>query len=262
MKTSETIKFITDWIKNYKETNNLDGLVIGVSGGIDSALTSTLCALTGIKTLCLNMPIKQKEDQYLRAKNHIKWLKDKFKNVESIEVDLTTVFNEFKSFVEDRNSSKNNLSLANSRSRLRMMTLYYYAGINNSIVVGTGNKVEDFGVGFYTKYGDGGVDISPIADLMKSEVFKISKSLDIDNEILKAKPTDGLWDDDRSDEDQIGASYDELEQIMNVLESGTNPKNIDQDLRDKYDLYIKHHKANKHKMISIPICKIPKELKS
>jgi len=262
MKTSETIKFITDWIKNYKETNNLDGLVIGVSGGIDSALTSTLCALTGIKTLCLNMPIKQKEDQYLRAKNHIKWLKDKFKNVESIEVDLTTVFNEFKSFVEDRNSSKNNLSLANSRSRLRMMTLYYYAGINNSIVVGTGNKVEDFGVGFYTKYGDGGVDISPIADLMKSEVFKISKSLEINNEILKAKPTDGLWDDDRSDEDQIGASYDELEQIMNVLESGTNPKNIDQDLKDKYDVYIKHHKANKHKMISIPICKIPKELKS
>ena len=262
MKTSERIKFITDWIKNYKETNNLDGLVIGVSGGIDSALTSTLCALTGIKTLCLNMPIKQKEDQYLRAKNHIKWLKDKFKNVESIEVDLTTVFNEFKSFVEDCNSSKNNLSLANSRSRLRMMTLYYYAGINNSIVVGTGNKVEDFGVGFYTKYGDGGVDISPIADLMKSEVFKISKSLDIDNEILKAKPTDGLWDDDRSDEDQIGASYDELEQIMNVLESGTNPKNIDQDLKDKYDVYIKHHKANKHKMISIPICKIPKELKS
>ena len=262
MKTSETIKFITDWIKNYKETNNLDGLVIGVSGGVDSALTSTLCALTGIKTLCLNMPIKQKEDQYLRAKNHIKWLKDKFKNVESIEVDLTTVFNEFKSFVEDRNSSKNNLSLANSRSRLRMMTLYYYAGINNSIVVGTGNKVEDFGIGFYTKYGDGGVDISPIADLMKSEVFKISKSLDIDNEILKAKPTDGLWDDDRSDEDQIGASYDELEQIMNVLESGTNPKNIDQDLKDKYDVYIKHHKANKHKMISIPICKIPKELKS
>ena len=262
MKTSETIKFITDWIKNYKETNNLDGLVIGVSGGIDSALTSTLCALTGIKTLCLNMPIKQKEDQYLRAKNHIKWLKDKFKNVESIEVDLTTVFNEFKSFVEDRNSSKNNLALANSRSRLRMMTLYYYAGINNSIVVGTGNKVEDFGVGFYTKYGDGGVDISPIADLMKSEVFKISKSLDIDNEILKAKPTDGLWDDDRSDEDQIGASYDELEQIMNVLESGINPKNIDQDLKDKYDVYIKHHKANKHKMISIPICKIPKELKS
>ena len=262
MKTSETIKFITDWIKNYKETNNLDGLVIGVSGGIDSALTSTLCALTGIKTLCLNMPIKQKEDQYLRAKNHIKWLKDKFKNVESIEVDLTTVFNEFKSFVEDRNSSKNNLSLANSRSRLRMMTLYYYAGINNSIVVGTGNKVEDFGVGFYTKYGDGGVDISPIADLMKSEVFKISKSLDIDNEILKAKPTDGLWDDDRSDEDQIGASYDELEQIMNVLESGINPKNIDQDLKNKYDVYIKHHKANKHKMISIPICKIPKELKS
>ena len=261
MKTSETIDFIVNWIKNYKEVNRLNGFVVGVSGGVDSALTSTLCAMTGINTLCLNMPIKQKEDQYNRAYNHINWLKNKFQNVNSIDIDLTNVFNEFKSSVE-KNSSSNNLALANSRSRIRMTTLYYYAGINNSIVVGTGNKVEDFGIGFYTKYGDGGVDISPIADLMKSEVFKISKALQINDEIIEAKPTDGLWDDDRSDEDQIGATYNDLELIMNILEKGANPNEIDDELKGKYDIYIKHHMANKHKMISIPICKIPKELKS
>jgi len=261
MKTSETVKFIVDWIKNYKQTNNLNGLVVGVSGGIDSALTSTLCGLSGIKTLCLNMPIKQKEDQYLRAERHIQWLKRKFDNVESINIDLTNVFNQFKLSVE--NSSLNNkLALANSRSRIRMMTLYYYATINNSIVVGTGNKVEDFGIGFYTKYGDGGVDISPIADLMKSEVFEISKALDINKDILEAKPTDGLWDDDRSDEDQIGASYDDLEKVMNSLESGANPEKFNDEMKEKYAIYIKHHLINKHKMISIPICKIPNELKS
>ena len=261
MKTSKTIDFIVNWIKNYKETNRVNGFVVGVSGGIDSALTSTLCAMTGIKTLCLNMPIRQKEDQYNRANKHINWLKNNFKNVNSIDIDLTNVFNKFKSSVEN-NSSTNDLALANSRSRIRMTTLYYYAGIDNSIVVGTGNKVEDFGIGFYTKYGDGGVDISPIADLMKSEVFKISKALGIISKILEAKPTDGLWDDDRSDEEQIGASYEDLEQIMNILESGINPKNIDENLKDKYNLFVKHHSANKHKMVSIPICKIPKRLKS
>jgi len=261
MKTSKTINFIVNWIKNYKETNRIDGLVVGVSGGVDSALTSTLCAMTGIKTLCLNMPIRQKEDQYKRANKHISWLKNKFKNVNSLDIDLTNVFNTFKSSVEN-NSSTNDLALANSRSRIRMTTLYYYAGIDNSIVVGTGNKVEDFGIGFYTKYGDGGVDISPIADLMKSQVFEISKALKIDQEIIKAKPTDGLWDDDRSDEDQIGATYNDIEQIMNILENGIDPNEIDDDLKIKYAIYIKHHKANKHKMIDIPICKIPKELKS
>ena len=199
--------------------------------------------------------------EYNRANKHINWLKNKFKNVNSIDIDLTKVFNEFKSTVEN-NSSENNLALANSRSRIRMTTLYYYAGINNSIVVGTGNKVEDFGIGFYTKYGDGGVDISPIADLMKSEVFKISKALQINDEIIDAKPTDGLWDDDRSDEDQIGATYNDLELIMNVLEKGVDPDEIAEELKGKYDIYIKHHMANKHKMIGIPICKIPKELKS
>ena len=261
MKISETVKFIVDWIKDYKRTNNINGLVVGVSGGIDSALTSTLCGLSGIKSLCLNMPIKQKEDQYLRAERHIEWLKKKFDNVESIDIDLTNVFNQFKLSVEN-NSSSNKLALANTRSRIRMMTLYYYAAINNSIVVGTGNKVEDFGVGFYTKYGDGGVDISPIADLMKSEVFKISKALEINNEILEAKPTDGLWDDDRSDEDQIGASYNDLEKVMNSLEKGTNPKEFNSEMKEKYTIYNKHHLANKHKMVSIPVCKIPNELKS
>ena len=261
MKTSKAVEFIVDWIKKYKETNRINGFVVGVSGGVDSALTSTLCAMTGIKTLCINMPIRQKKEQYLRANNHINWLKDKFKNVNSLDLDLTNVFNEFKSSVEN-NSQVNNLALANSRSRIRMTTLYYYAGIDNCIVVGTGNKVEDFGIGFYTKYGDGGVDISPIADLMKSEVFEISKALQINDEIIEAKPTDGLWDDDRTDEDQIGATYNDLELIMNILEKGVDPDEIDNGLKEKYNIYIKHHTANKHKMIGIPICKIPKELKS
>jgi len=260
MKTSETIQFIVDWIINYKKTNNINGLVVGVSGGIDSALTSTICGLTGIKTLCLNMPIKQNKNQYLRAQGHIKWLKKKFNNIDSIDIDLTKVFNQFKLTVEN-SSSKNELALANSRSRIRMMTLYYYASIDNSIVVGTGNKVEDFGIGFYTKYGDGGVDISPIADLMKSEVFQMSKLLEINDDILKAKPTDGLWDDDRSDEEQIGASYRDLENVMNMLEKGIEPDTFEKELKRIYDIYIKYHKTNKHKMIDIPVCKIPEEYK-
>ena len=260
MKTSEIIQFIVDWIINYKKTNNINGLVVGVSGGIDSALTSTLCGLTGIKTLCLNMPIKQNKNQYLRAQGHIKWLKNKFNNIDSIDIDLTKVFNQFKLTVEN-SSSKNELALANSRSRIRMMTLYYYASIDNSIVVGTGNKVEDFGIGFYTKYGDGGVDISPIADLMKSEVFQMSKLLEINEDILKAKPTDGLWDDDRSDEEQIGASYRDLENVMNMLEKGIEPETFEKELKKIYDIYIKYHKTNKHKMIDIPVCKIPEEYK-
>ena len=260
MKTSEIIQFIVDWIINYKKTNNINGLVVGVSGGIDSALTSTLCGLTGIKTLCLNMPIKQNKNQYLRAQGHIKWLKNKFNNIDSIDIDLTKVFNQFRLTVES-SSSKNELALANSRSRIRMMTLYYYASIDNSIVVGTGNKVEDFGIGFYTKYGDGGVDISPIADLMKSEVFQMSKLLEINEDILKAKPTDGLWDDDRSDEEQIGASYRDLENVMNMLEKGIEPDTFEKELKRIYDIYIKYHKTNKHKMIDIPVCKIPEEYK-
>jgi len=260
MKKSETINYITNWIQDYHNKNKVEGLVIGVSGGIDSALTSTLCALTGLKTLCLNMPIRQQEKQFIRASKHIKWLKNKFNNIDSIDIDLTKVFNQFKLTVEN-SSSKNELALANSRSRIRMMTLYYYASIDNSIVVGTGNKVEDFGIGFYTKYGDGGVDISPIADLMKSEVFQMSKLLEINEDILKAKPTDGLWDDDRSDEEQIGASYRDLENVMNMLEKGIEPDTFEKELKRIYDIYIKYHKTNKHKMIDIPVCKIPEEYK-
>jgi len=244
MKTSETVKFIVDWIKNYKQTNKINGLVVGVSGGIDSALTSTLCGLSGIKTLCLNMPIKQKEDQYLRAERHIQWLKKKFDNVESIDIDLTNIFKEFKLSVEN-SSSSNKLALANTRSRIRMMTLYYYATINNSIVVGTGNKVEDFGVGFYTKYGDGGVDISPIADCNKTEVWQLGKELKILQEIIDAPPTDGLWDDGRTDEGQLGLKYEELEEAMD------NPNSAN---RAKYETI---RKQNLHKMEPIPVCKIP-----
>ena len=244
MKKTETIKFIVDWIKNYKETNNLKGFVVGVSGGVDSALTSTLCALSGIKTLCLNMPIKQKEEQYQRAERHIQWLKKKFDNVESVDINLTKVFNQFKLSVEN-DSSMNKLALANTRSRIRMMTLYYYATINNSIVVGTGNKVEDFGVGFYTKYGDGGVDISPIADCNKTQVWELGKELGILKEIIDAPPTDGLWDDGRTDEGQLGLSYKELEEAMD------NENSVN---RDKYNTI---RSANLHKMEPIPVCKIP-----
>ena len=261
MKKSETIELIVNWIKNYQESNQINGLVVGVSGGIDSALTSTLCGLTGIKTLCISMPIKQKKNQFIRAKNHIKWLEKKFKNINSIDVELTEVFNVFKSAVHI-NSPNDKLALANSRSRIRMITLYYYATIDNSIVVGTGNKIEDFGIGFYTKYGDGGVDISPIADLMKSEVFELSKALGINKEILNAKPTDGLWDDDRTDEDQIGASYDDLEKVMINLEKGLKPDQFNNELKQNYEIYIRHHNNNKHKMIDIPVCIIPEDYKS
>ena len=244
MKSSEIIKFIVKWIIDYKEANNIDGLVIGVSGGIDSALTSTLCALTGIKTLCLNMPIRQKEEEYLRAEKHIKWLETKFTNVHSTKIDLTNIFDLFRSTLIQK-SANNELALANSRSRLRMMTLYYFATINNSIVVGTGNKVEDFGVGFYTKYGDGGVDISPIADCNKTEVWELGRELKILDDIINAAPTDGLWDDGRTDEGQLGLSYKEIEEAMN----NENSKN-----RDKY---IQIRKSNLHKMDPIPVCKIP-----
>ena len=242
MKKSEIIKFVVDWIKSYKDTNNIDGLVVGVSGGIDSALTSTLCGLSGIKTLCLNMPIRQKEDQYFRAKRHIEWLIEKYENIQTIDIDLTNVFYEFKSTVE-KNSSTNKLALANTRSRIRMMTLYYHATINNSIVVGTGNKVEDFGVGFYTKYGDGGVDISPIADCTKTQVWELGKYLGVSKEIINSQPTDGLWDDGRNDVQQLGMSYEDLEKAM---ENKNDPN---------YQKYLKIREKNLHKMNPIPVCK-------
>jgi NAD+ synthase len=248
---------ISDWIKKYAISNKIQSLVIGVSGGIDSALVSTLCCMTGMETHVVNMPIKQQYDQYYRAKNHIDWLKGKFKNVASHEINLTE---SFELLEESLKNFQTELGSANSRSRLRMTTLYHIATSVNGLVVGTGNKVEDFGVGFFTKYGDGGVDISPIGDLMKSEVKFLAKELGIIEEVLNAKPTDGLWEDDRSDEDQIGASYDELEWAMNFVE--TNPFYTPEDLDfitnrelQVLGIYKYMHNKNLHKMNSIPVFK-------
>ena len=243
------IKQITNWLTSYSESSKINTFVIGVSGGIDSALTSTLCAETGINTIVVSMPIHQHESQVERANDHIIWLKNKYDNVSSITVPLTHVYDSFAMLFAD---NEDKLALANSRARLRMTTLYQIAQMNSGLVVGTGNKVEDFGVGFYTKYGDGGVDLSPIADLMKSEVRSLSKELGIIDDIIEAKPTDGLWEDDRTDEDQIGATYDELEWAMGYEEGFTLTKRQQEVL----DIYNKFNKQNKHKMIDIPVCKI------
>ena len=245
MEVSKKIIFIKDWILNYVEKmpKKAKSLVIGISGGIDSSVSSTLCAMTGLKTIVLTMPIKQISSQHNLSLKHQKWLKNKFKNVEPHIVELDDVF---KSFESKLSPFANDHGFANSRARLRMTTLYQVAAANSGIVVGTGNKVEDFGVGFYTKYGDGGVDISPIADCTKTEIWEIGKELRIEEEIIKAQPTDGLWDDGRTDEGQLGMSYKDLEEAMNNENSNN---------RDKY---LKIRKANLHKMEAIPVCKIPK----
>lgn len=252
---------IIQWLNGYARQSKTNGFVVGISGGIDSALTSTLCAKTGLPTICVDMPILQNKNEVNRSSNHIKWLQNKFDNVSHKSIDLNNVFETFKSTVQIKDDKNNFLSLANSRSRLRMTTLYYFAGMNNCLVAGTGNKVEDFGIGFYTKYGDGGVDISPIADLNKTDVFEISKILGVIDKILEAKPTDGLWDDGRTDEDQIGATYKELEWAM--VQKDLNKKSIDFKGREKqvFEILTKLNKKNLHKMIPIPIYKVPKNLK-
>lgn len=242
---------IIKWIKDYSEKNNFS-LVVGISGGIDSALVSTLCAKTELTTYVVSMPIFQKEDQLLRARNHIKWLKSNYDNVVDLEFDLTESFQSFSNNFKNNESFNSPLSLANSRSRLRMTTLYHIASNVNGIVVGTGNKVEDFGVGFFTKYGDGGVDISPIADLTKTEVRQMAKTLGVNDDIIVAKPTDGLWEDDRSDEDQIGATYEELEWAM---EFNGDLSELSERNREVYNIYKKFNNSNKHKMIEIPVYK-------
>ena len=242
MHTKEKIEFISNWIKDYAHSNNVDALVIGISGGIDSAVTSTLSAKTGLRTFVANMPILDHKTTNERGINHIDWLKKNFSNVTDFKIDLSLVFESFKSAL-DKNDSEH--GYANSQARLRMMTLYQIAASNNGIVVGTGNKVEDFGIGFYTKYGDGGVDISPIADCNKTEVWELGRELKILDDIINAAPTDGLWDDGRTDEGQLGLSYKEIEEAM----INENSKN-----RDKY---IQIRKTNLHKMEPIPICKIP-----
>ena len=244
MDTTKKIDFIKSWIQKYVDSMPVKAksLVIGISGGIDSSVSSTLCAMTGMKTFVLSMPIKQKSTQHDLSLKHQEWLKKNFSNVEGHTVKLDNLFGAFESSLS---KFDNEHGMANSRARLRMTTLYQVAAANQGIVVGTGNKVEDFGVGFYTKYGDGGVDISPIADCNKTEVWELGKELKILKEIIDAPPTDGLWDDGRTDEGQLGLSYKELEEAMDN-ESSKN--------RDKY---LKIRKANLHKMEPIPVCKIP-----
>jgi NAD+ synthase len=244
MKVSEKVQFISNWIKNYVETmpSKAESLVIGISGGIDSSVSSTLSAMTGLKTIVLSMPIKQKSSQYDLSLKHQEWLIKNFKNVEAHTLNLDKLFSSFENSLL---KFDNDHGMANSRARLRMTTLYQVAASNKGIVVGTGNKIEDFGVGFYTKYGDGGVDISPIADCNKTDVWEMGRELKLINEIIDAVPTDGLWDDGRTDEGQLGLKYSELEEAMN------NPNSLN---REKYE---KIRKLNLHKMEPIPVCKIP-----
>ena len=261
MQVSSIIEHIINWLKSYAAQANSKGFVVGVSGGIDSAVTSTLASRTMLPTLCLEMPIHQASSQVTRAQNHISHLQQSYPNASSHRVDLTPVFDHFVSAMPlvDEGSSRQ-LSLANTRARLRMSTLYYFSALNSYLVAVTGNKVEDFGVGFFTKYGDGGVDLSPIADLNKSEVYALGKELQISEEIMLASPTDGLFGDNRSDEDQLGASYDELEWAMSFNEEHAGKLTSRQ--TEVLEIYGKLRRANQHKMQPIPVCCIPEELRS
>ena len=242
MNTKDKINYISDWIKTYAETNNFKSLVIGISGGIDSAVTSTLSAKTGLKTIVANMPILDHKATNDRGLSHISWLKKNFENVEDLKIDLSVVFENFKNALNSNNSEH---GYANSQARIRKTTLYQIASSNNGIVVGTGNKVEDFGIGFYRQYGDGGVDISPIADCLKTEIWDMGKELMINQDIIEAAPTDGLWKDGRSDEDQVGLNYAEIEEAM-INENSSN--------RHKY---LEIRKNNIHTMNPIPVCILP-----
>lgn len=269
MKTSDVVEYIVNWLTSYVEKSGLNGFTIGVSGGIDSAVTSTLCARTGKKVVALNMPIYQAKNQVSRSFDHIEWLKTNHDNVTGIHVELTPIFEQIQTHFP--RGIQDDLTMANTRSRLRMTTLYAMASHHRLLVAGTGNKVEDFGVGFYTKYGDGGVDLSPIADLMKSEVYAIGRYLGISQNILTAPPTDGLWEDDRTDESQIGASYEELEWAMNHKAMKTEGQNSGNKIdsgeelshrqKEVLSIYKKFNKANRHKIEPIPVCKIPSGLK-
>ena len=235
-------KIITDWINNYCDTTSFNpkSLVVGISGGIDSSVVSTLCAKTGIKTIVLTMPIKQIKTQHDLSLMHAEWLKKNFNNVEHHLIEMDKIFSSFSNVL---NNFENEHGFANSRARLRMATLYQVAAANSGLVVGTGNKVEDFGVGFYTKYGDGGVDISPIADCTKTQVWELGRHLGVLDQIIKSQPTDGLWDDGRNDVQQLGMSYEDLEKAM-VNKNDPN-----------YQKYLKIREKNLHKMNPIPVCK-------
>lgn len=260
MKEKDKVTRIVNWIQEQLRKSKLETLVIGVSGGVDSGLVSTLCARTGAKTIVVNMPIHQAKNQQSNADTHINWLKSNYTNVDVCTVDLTKAFDSLKESLPAE-EAEDSLAMANTRSRLRMTTLYAIANHHKGLVVGTGNKVEDIGIGFFTKYGDGGVDISPIGDLMKSEVRSMSRLLGLPTEITEAVPTDGLWDEGLTDEDQIGASYDELEWAMNVI-ANQQEDNFNSDFvmsltprqQEILKIYKTRHEANKHKMQPIPVC--------
>lgn len=254
----ERVNFqIVRWLDEYCENANAKGFVVGISGGVDSALVAHLCAQTGKTVLLLNLPIRQHLEEYERASKQIRALKNHFPNVESVEVNLTESFQTLeKTFIGTVSSHK--LAMANTRSRLRMLTLYAYAQPFDLLVAGTGNKIEDFGIGFFTKYGDGGVDLSPIADLTKSEVYELAEEVGVLKSILKARPTDGLWDEERDDETQIGATYKELEWAM---EFSGNENSLNDREKEVLAIYRKLHKQNQHKINPIPVCKIPLEFK-
>jgi len=261
MQTEKVVDYIVNWLKDYATKAGVNGFVIGVSGGIDSAVSSTLCAKTGLDVLCIEMPIHQAESHVSRANEHIDQLSKRFNNVNKTRTDLTPVFEAFKEEVDlSGEKATVDMALANTRARIRMTTLYYYAGLHKLLVAGTGNKVEDFGVGFYTKYGDGGVDLSPIADLLKSEVYKLGAFLEVPESIMNAAPSDGLFGDTRSDEDQIGASYPELEWAMKMDESGKTEADFSNRELEVFKIYKRFNSSNKHKMTPIPICEIPSNL--
>jgi NAD+ synthase len=255
MQTDKIIDHIVHWLTSYCRDSGLKGFVVGVSGGIDSAVTSTLCAKTQKKVLALNMPIYQSPDQITLSDRHIAWLKQHYPNVNGIKINLTGPFQSLEKTLPA--DIQDGLTMANTRARVRMLTLYAFAGHHRMLVAGTGNKVEDFGVGFYTKYGDGGVDLSPIADLVKTEVWALGKALGIHESILNAPPTDGLWGDNRTDECQIGASYAELECVMDCEENDRSPSELNARQREVLSIYRKFRKANRHKMMPIPVCRIP-----
>ena len=257
--TSAVIDHIVAWLNDQCEQANLTGFVVGVSGGIDSAVTSTLCAKTGKEVLALNMPIHQAPDQFSRSEAHIRWLEERFDHVRGVYTDLTGALQALQQSLPKE--IQDDLTLANTRSRMRMITLYAFASHHRMLVVGTGNKVEDFGVGFYTKYGDGGVDISPIADLMKSEVYQLGRALEIIDSIRQAKPTDGLWTDNRSDEGQLGATYDELEWAMEFEAAPEEESELPSRRQQVLQIYRRLHQAGRHKMQPIPVCSISEEIK-
>jgi NAD+ synthase len=260
MESQNVINHIVNWLKDYAVKANVEGYIIGISGGIDSALTSTLCAKTGLKVICVEMGIHQNPNEVNRGLEHIEWLEAKYPNVSHQRINLTDTFETLKQVLPE-NSQSHGLSMANTRARLRMTTLYAVGQANGVLVAGTGNKVEDFGVGFYTKYGDGGVDVSPIADLFKTQVFKLTKVLGVIDSIQNAQPTDGLWEDERTDEGQLGASYPELEWAMTYLETeGIISDSLSERQLEVLKIYKKFNSANKHKMGAIPVCIIPNGL--